>query len=261
MIELEQRDIPSLIKVLEEDRRNIFFLNALEKGNLGSYLKVYKIDEAYILHGMCAFVCIYAQGEYDKARLIKFLSSLPFSYLYELEEQIKDLEDYLSKDFNVEKRAMMSVDKSSFIRLAERDTRLRELFAPEDYEDLYDMYTHNSEFEHDYPIENKEEWALEKAELEYPHTGVGLYYKNRIISGAYLLGANKTRAAIVGVATDDDYVGCGFATSVVSELVDIALYENNINYLCLWYNNEKAHHIYSKLGFMPVGNYIFAKRK
>ena len=43
----------------------------------------------------------------------------------------------------------------------------------------------------------------------------------------------------------------------VSELVDIALNENNIGYLCLWYSTPDARRVYEKLGFKEVGDYAY----
>ena len=66
---------------------------------------------------------------------------------------------------------------------------------------------------------------------------------------------------VVGVGTDPEYENKGFGTSVVSELVDIALNENNIDYLGLWYSDEKAKHLYQKIGFTSIGEYAYFKRK
>lgn len=261
--QLESSEIPSLIEKLSKDRRNLFFINNLQLYKLGMEIKVYKVDNAYILNWLNTSILIYAPEGYDKNEVLSFLKTQEFIAINGAREYIGPLENDIKDEFSISYRDFMMVDKSSFKKLASRDIRLRELFAPEDYEALYDLYMNIPAYKDDYPNDDiyREDWALAKAEMEYPTTGVGLYLGKRLVSGAYLSAATISSAMIVGVGTNPDYENMGFATSVVSELVDIALNENKIGYLCLWYSDEKSYHIYRKLGFKKIGEYAYFKRK
>jgi len=261
LTELRDKDIPELLDLLKSDRRNLFFINNLQLYTLGKEIKVYKVDKAYILNWLNNSILIFAPCGYDKNQMLTALKTQAFNGINGAREYLEPIEKELESEFKIQYRDLMIVDKTSFNKLSSRDTRLRELFSPDDYESLYDLYLNIPSYKDSFLSEDRSQWALGKAELEYPMAGVGLYFGNRIISGAYLSAATKTSAMVVGVGTNPDYENMGFATSVVSELVDIALNENNIGYLALWYSDEKAHHIYTKLGFKSIGKYAYFSRR
>lgn len=261
MTMLQEKDLPALIEELKKDRRNLFFLNNLDIYKLGKEINVYKIGDAFTLNWMDASILIFAPNGYDKKEMLEFLSTQKFNGINGAREYLEPIEKELEGDFSIQYRDFMMVDKTTYKKLPSRDTRLRELFSPDDYEALFDLYMKVPSCMGNLHAEDREEWALDKAELEYPMTGVGLFSGDKIISGAYLGAATKTSAMVVGVSTDPDEENKGYATSVMSELTDIALNENNIGYLCLWYSEEKARHIYEKIGFKPIGKYAYFSRK
>lgn len=258
---LDKNEVEAIRPLLSLDRRNLFFINDLSLYTIGREINVYMVDKAYVLNWMDTSILIFAPNGYDKNEMIEFLSGQNFKGINGAAEYLEPIEEYFKSSFDISHRELLCVDKASFKKKCPRDTRLRELFSPEDYEDLFKLYTKIPQFKNSYQEDDINQWALEKAEEEYPHTGVALYLGSRVVSGAYLSGATKNSAMVVSVATDPDYENMGFATSVVSELVDIALFENNIGYLCLWYSDEKALHIYQKLGFKPIGKYSYISRK
>ena len=66
---------------------------------------------------------------------------------------------------------------------------------------------------------------------------------------------------VSGVVTHPNYRHKGFATAVLSELVDIAFSENMMKMLSLWYNNEEAGKIYRKTGFKDEGSWLYLKKE
>lgn len=261
MRKLSKSEIENLKKELDKDKKNLFFSNNLEIYTISKEIEVYQVEEAFVLNWMNASIVIYAPNGYSPETMAEFLETQRFNGINGPKEYLEPLESVLKDKFEVQYRNLMMVDGHSFKKLTPRDERLIELFGPDEYEDLFSLYTRVPEYSEGFKEEDKEEWALEKAEMEYPTTGVGLYVGEKMVSGAYLSAATKKSAMIVGVATDPEYQNMGLATKVTSELVDIALNENNIGYLCLWYSTDVAEHIYRKLGFEVISQYAYFKRK
>lgn len=263
MIEYRKDDKDKLIGLLSEKGiQNLFIVNNLHKNEIGKEIHVYRTGDVYIMNWMDSSIVMSLCGtDYPVGSVLEILAAQHYSAINGPKEALAPLESALSDSFDINYKEMLKADKSLFRPKSPRNQCLRELFSPEDWEDLYDLYMRTPEYSDDYDAEDKEEWALSKAEEEYPTTGVGLYQKGRIISGAYLAAATKESAMIVGVATDPDWRSGGLATSVVSELTDIALSENNIREVALWYSNDASKHIYMKLGFQRVCDYAFFKRK
>ena len=252
-----------LIKLLSEKGiQNLFIVNNLRKHQLGKDIHIYRTGDVYIMNWMDTSIVMALLGsDYPIDSVLEILSTQHYSAINGPKEALSPLESALSASFGINYKEMMKTDKKSFRPKTPRNECLRELFSPEDWEDLYDLYLRTPEYSDDYDDDDKEEWALSKAEEEYPTTGVGLYQKGRIVSGAYLAAATSESAMVVGVATDPDWRSGGLATSVVSELTDIALFENNINEVALWYSNDLSKHIYMKLGYQRECDYAFFKRK
>lgn len=261
MRKLQPSDVKELKIELEKDGKNLFFSNNLDIYTLSKEIDVYQVAGAFVLNWMNASILIYAPNGYDCNEMLSFLRTQRFNGINGPKEYLEPLEPLLEERFNIQYRNLLRVDKSSFNKISPRDERLVELFSPDDYEDLFCLYQRIPEYKDSFNDDEKEEWAMGKAQLEYPMAGVGLYAEEKMVSGAYLSAATKKSAMIVGVGTDPDFQDQGLATKVTSELVDIALNENNIGYVCLWYSDDKAKHIYSKLGFKPVCEYAYFSRK
>ena len=257
--ELSEKDIPSLLTSLEKEKyRNLFFINNLKTLTLNKEYKIYSISNAYALNFMDSSILIWSEGEYDKDEMIKFLDGQKFNGINGPEEALLPIMDeFKNRGFKTDLRKMLMCDKSSFKKVSPRDEKLRYLMAPEEFEDLYDLYMRCPEYKDGLENTDREDFGMDMAEKEYPFAAAGLYHKNRMVSGGYLSAYTKESAMVVSVATDPDFRGIGCATKTVSELVDIALNENNIGYLCLWYSTPDAKRVYEKLGFKEVGAYAY----
>jgi len=260
--ELEEKDKSELLKITRAGGvRNLLFINNLKNCKIGEVIKVYKAGDFYIMNWRDTSLLLIKTGEDCPVEDIKkLLSSIKFKVVSGEKSALLPFEDLFSDDFEIKYNKLMSLDKSSFKKKDTSSYHLIELFGPEDWELLYDLYAKCPEYE-DITDEDKDEWSLMKAEEEYPATGVVLMGKNEALAGAYLAGATKEMAIVVGVATLPDWRGGGLGSAAVSELCDIALNENNIEKLALTYSNDISKHIYEKLGFKEECEYAFFKRR
>ncbi len=74
-----------------------------------------------------------------------------------------------------------------------------------------------------------------------------------VVASAGLTAENSTSAMVVGVCTDPDYRGHGYATACVEAVCKRPLDEGK--FLCLFYDNPGAGRIYERLGFRPIGTW------
>lgn len=260
--ELKEKDIPQLLSSLSKDRyRNLFFINNLKTLTMGKEYKAYKVGDAYLMNFMDSSILIWSEGDYDSALVSQFLESQKFMGINGPAECLIPVMDYIKgKGFTADIRKMLYVDKQLFKKVSPRDEKLKYLMAPEDFEDLYDLYYRCPEYKDGVEDKDREEFGLDMAEKEYPFAAAGYYVGRIMVSGAYLSAYTRESAMVVSVATDPDYRNMGYATKTVSELVDIALNENNIGYLCLWYSTPDARRVYDKLGFKEIGSYAYFHR-
>lgn len=260
--ELKEKDIPELLKSLEKDKyRNLFFINNLKTLRLGKEYRIYQVSSAYLLNFMDSSILIWAEGEYDSKEVAAFLETQKFMGINGPAECLMPIMEIMKeKGFKTDLRRMMLCDKSSFKRISPRDEKLRYLMAPDEFEELYDLYSRCPEYKDSVEDVDREDYGVDMAEKEYPFAAAGYYVGRIMVAGAYLSAYTRESAMVVGVATDPDYRGMGYATKTVSELVDIALNENNIGYLCLWYSTDEAKRIYEKLGFKEIGSYAYFHR-
>ncbi len=240
--------------------RNLFFINNLNNYTIGQEIEVYRIGDIYIMNWRCTSLVIVKGGDnYPVDEIKAFLKTIFFRVVNGESSVLKPLEDFFKDRFEIKYKELMYLTKANFNKVENRNHNLQELFSPDDWELLYDLYTRCPEYNDIEYDEDKEAWSLAKAEEEYPSTGVILKSKNQAVAGAYLAGATKEMAMIVGVAVEPDWRGGGLGTAVVSELCDIALNENNIKTLALNYSNDISKHIYEKLGFKRECDYAFFK--
>ncbi len=162
--------------------------------------------------------------------------------------------------YREEERKMMTITPFSF-RRAERDERVRVLRTARDFLSLFRLYRAtdgmNETFSEDEDGHNLDSFLSRS----FPFTSVALFERGKAVSGAYIGNHQRRNATVSGVATHPDFRKRGFASSVVSELVDIAFSENMMPMLSLWYNNEEAGRIYRKLGFRDEGTFLHLRKE
>lgn len=260
---LSWNEITELKANLEEEKYfNLFFINNIESLKNGIDYVVYGDGNVFIMHHKEFNVLVYAKADYDGEQVYEFLNTLKFHAINSAEKYLKPLLPYLEKDFKGNTTELMYVDRNTFKKVSPRSNNLRLLLAPEDFEKLGHLYQTSEDFgERLKTEEDVEDWAWEMAEKEYPFAASGYFVKKRLVAGAYLSAYTKKSAMVVGVYVHPDFENVGIGTALVSELTDLALNENLIEYLCLFYSTPKAKHVYEKLGYETKGKYTLMKRK
>ena len=75
--------------------------------------------------------------------------------------------------------------------------------------------------------------------------------KNNIVSSVETGGENSSSAMVLGVCTDPNYRGHGYAAAVTSKLCKKLLSEGKT--ACLFYYNPEAGKMYKRIGFKDIG--------
>lgn len=84
-------------------------------------------------------------------------------------------------------------------------------------------------------------------------------YQDQVIAIAGTTAENSISAMVVSVATDPAWRGRGLASRLVTALAENLL-ADQLEYLCLFYNNPEAGRIYRRLGFKDAGEWIMVPR-
>lgn len=250
LLETKEDKENAISVLIKEKEINLFLMNNLKTDD--DEIKTYSLGrEAFIQVFHNTSVSLYLEGEYDKDEVIKFFkNNNSFLSIKGPERTLKELE-YLFPSFVKDYRDMLTIDKSLFKKNFDRDSNLKSLKSKKDFKELYAHYQTG-------PLkiyENEESWIDYNLNLDFPFEAVGYYVNGNLVSSAYLAAPTKDSAMVVGVYTKKEYEGKHYAQKTVTELVDIALNDDNIPFLCLWYSDEKAKHIYNKIGFHFAGKY------
>ncbi len=252
---LENEELEKALKIFEEEKElNLFLLNNIERND--KRIKTYKVDDnLYIQNYHDQSLCIYSTGTYNLDKAISFIESQKYSAVLGPAKSLKPLEDYYS-DWKKNYRYLLRVNKDTFKKHYTRDENLKVMRTKEDFSQLYDYYF-DSPFK---PEDDKTTWVDEKLSESFPFEAVSYIKDGQIVCSAYLSAATKRSAMVVGVLTKPGFENQKLAQKTVTELTDIALNENNIPYLCLWYSTPVAYHIYEKLGYQIVGEFANFKK-
>lgn len=119
--------------------------------------------------------------------------------------------------------------------------------------ELYDLLVTISEFSID--RQTKEEFIDNKMASINTGPTYLLYIDNIVVSTVATTAETTKSAMVVGVATHPNYRKKGYASKLMTALMED--YFNNIDkYLCLFYDNPKAGAIYRRLGFKDIDKWV-----
>jgi predicted GNAT family acetyltransferase len=90
--------------------------------------------------------------------------------------------------------------------------------------------------------------------LEHGEITYGLLHEGKLISVATAAAKNSRSAMVIGVCTDPEERGKGYASAVVSKLCGDCL-DSGLDFMCLFYDNPAAGRIYRRIGFIETGKY------
>lgn len=256
MKELENDEIAELAKKLSND---VFFRNDLLDTLSSGIGKVFQYRGIYIIK-YPAILVISSENNYetsieDAAVIRSFNSMTIFAKASLLTPILSSFTDY-----KAEYRKMMTIRMENFHK-QERDDRIRVLRTRNDFLSLFKLYREVPGFGDRFSKVEDEANLEDFLSREYPFTAVALFENGKALSGAYISNHKRQNAMVSGVVTHPNYRHKGFATAVLSELVDIAFTENMMKMLSLWYNNEEAGKIYRKTGFKDEGSWLYLKKE
>lgn len=253
IMKLDDRHKEGLLKlVMKEKELNLFIIGDIENYGFkeefldfwGDFSKNGEII-AVLMRYFEDFV-VYSIGEFDVAAFSEIVNSIKFRML------------------SGEKR---TVDKfSNFVKVKEKqNTHFAKL--DENY-DLYNGESINLVQKTELEDVNKV-WELQNKKIEeftdmspvermkgryIDKTARGYHIKNEkneVVSSVETGGENSSSAMVLGVCTDPNYRGHGYAAAVTSKLCKELLFEGKTS--CLFYYNPEAGKIYKRLGFKDIG--------
>ncbi len=79
-----------------------------------------------------------------------------------------------------------------------------------------------------------------------------------VVASAGLTAENSASAMVVGVCTDPDHRGQGYASACVEAVCRRPIEQGK--FLCLFYDNPGAGRIYERLGFEPIGTWTMLNK-
>ena len=257
---LDREDMRKLSDSLRKyGDRFLFFINDLKDYENNENIEVYSSGKLHIL--LFPYSLILA-SESDWTCSIEdrmFISKSRKKIIMGPENTMLPLIPYLS-GYSLELRNMMTITPDDFIK-KERDNRLKVLRTEPDFISLFQLYRKVPEMMEGFSEADDEINANQFISKPFPFSAVALFENNEALSGAYISNPERSNAMISGVATAPGYRGKGYAASVVSELVDIALNENRMKRISLWYTDENAGRIYRSLGFKDIGSWLYLKEE
>ena len=83
---------------------------------------------------------------------------------------------------------------------------------------------------------------------------------HKVIASASAVGETRRSAMIVGVATHPDHRNQGLGQIVLNQLVDLYVNEKKKT-LCLYYDDPRAGHLYEKMGFVRIEDWVMLVKK
>lgn len=262
--ELTYEETKKFIPMMERDKSlNIFFLNNYKLYTFGKDYKVYHTKGILMMWFRSISFVLFSYDCFNSEEVSDFISSKKPISINGPKVALLPLEGKLKGEWSVSFSPMMAINKESYKKCVNRSDNLSFLLTYEDFLETAELYSKDEEFASGFETEEKRDnWAIRmEEEMEYPFAACGYRIKHRLIGTAYLSAATKESAMVVGVLVDKDWRGGGIGTQLVQEITDIGLCDHLIKTLCLFPSDERAKHIYSKIGYKEVGEYAFFKNK
>lgn len=241
-----------IISLLQEDSiLNCYLIGDVENTGFnnpnvtfyGEYIEgeLQTVYMAYHRYGM-----IYSKGVNLDINLIDVIKKSKVSYLSGGEKTISRYSDFFTD--NGYRNMTLAILEQKTIEKPVIEYKV--LSNENDMGELYDLLVTFDEF--NVKDQTKEDFILEKLELNEFGTTYAIYDNGKIVATASTISETSTNAVINGVATKVEYRNKGLA----SKLVDQIIYDYNVlkrKALILYYDNPEAASIYKRKGFIDYG--------
>ncbi|MEY8356940.1 GNAT family N-acetyltransferase [Lachnospiraceae bacterium 54-53] len=250
--------------ILKEPEFNLFIIGDLEIYGLDDPdVAAYTSDSwnggtfpYFLLDYRNNYVFYSHEENFPAEEVAEFLSGCPMKNLSGKKSLIQRLLMYL-KDLELVPTYMARLDSvSDGIPSAPGARRLTE----EDIPAILNLLFQIGEFytlKEKTPEENREDI---RASITHGGRMYGIIQDDVLVSVAGTTAENSMSAMVVSVGTLPAYRKKGYATSLVARLCGDCLKEG-MKFLCLFYHNPEAGHIYRKLGFSELGQYAMVRTR
>ena len=248
--------------VLREPEFNLFIIGDLEVYGLDDPdVSAYTSDSwdggifpYFLLDYRKNYVFYSHQENFPAREAAEFLSSQPMKNLSGRKDQIERLLPYL-KGLEIVPAYMARLNAlSGSLKPSSEARRLKEKDIPSICEllcQVEEFYTMRQKT----PEENREDI---RASISHGGRMYGIFKDHTLVSVAGTAAENSMSAMVVSVATLPGYRKMGYASALVTRLCQDCLKEG-MKFLCLFYSNPEAGHIYRKLGFKEIGQYAMVR--
>lgn len=234
-----------------EKEINTFNLQELKNyGFENVFYKIYSdIDEQGNINGILfkcfEYLTFYSYKEFDIDKFCKFISELKFTEISGKSECIEPIAQKLGLS-KYRKVHLCKLDciENDLEEDIDSNLKLKKINIF-NIKKVVKLYEEIGEFQNT-TLENL------KSNLKSGR-GYCIEYKRKVISMAKSTAENKETAMIIGVGTHFKYRNQGMASKCLTRLCK-ELLEENIK-PCLFYDNEDAGKLYSKLGFKNIDNW------
>jgi len=261
IIKLDSSYHYKIIKYLEKEKEfNLLTISDIERYGYNNYfLNIWAgISDNGDIEGILVkcfeYMIFYAYDNFNLNEFAELINKMEYSEISGKSKQLDKLADKLRLIRN-RKVKFCILDKNTFFNNKEYFNQDNIKLKKIKYRHLHKiskLYQEIDEFENT-NVDNLRSGL---------RTGRGYFIEvnKKIVSMAKTTCENKNNAMVVGVGTHPKYRNLGLATKCVVKICSELLEENKIP--CLFYDNDKAGCIYSKLGFKQLGSWsIYYKRK
>ncbi len=253
---LSDIEIRTLCSELADDEENLFFVNELSDCLSRGGCSVLSNGLLHAVVFPAAAVLAAGKGWHGCKGDATFILSLELNVIAAPERVMREIP---LRGYSKEKRSLMTITPPDF-HCKVRDNRLRVLRTDDDFRSLFALYRRVPGMEDGF-LESDEEDNLEDFPLrEPPFSAIAMFLDGKAVSGAYIGNHRKKNALLCGVATDPGYRKRGYASAVISRILDISFTEKRMKRLSLWYTDENAGKLYRTLGFRDAGTWTCMRR-
>lgn len=255
--ELTSKDQKQTLEYLyQEPSINIFIIGDIEQyGMATSFQKLYGEFEDDMLISVLLFyrlnVIYYAKDNHFNLDYLPIIKAHDFQFLSGARRCIDLIIPHLPK---MKAKPMYFAQATSIKHWDDfSDLDIVLLSTEQQATELYDMLQNIDEFSVD--RETKEQFVEGKMNSIKTGPTLMLYENNQLISTVAATAETKLSAMVVAVATKTEHRQKGYASKLMTCLMDLYLNQKE-KYLCLFYDNPKAGAIYKRLGFEDIDQWI-----
>ena len=252
-----------------EPEFNLFFIGDLEAFGLEhENVSCYTDDEwmpdmefPYFILNYRGNILVYSRDEaYDAEKVAEYLNEMDPENISGKDDIVKKLVPYLKNrvckpTYLARLNQVGEEEKERYGGIMKQVRRLTE----EDIPAAYDLYMTIDEFAYTYQRKAKEKCYDDiRQNVSVCGRTYGIFEGDLLASIVQTSAENKTSAMIVGVATRPEMRGKGYAKAAILKMCQDCLEE--MDFLCLFFDNPAAGRIYHSVGFEDMGLYTMIRK-